>query len=352
MNKKVLIIEDNFEISENLKELLEIEGYSVHSEENGVDGLSAVDKYKPDLILCDILMPGIDGYEVLEALSKHDLTANIPFIFLTSKSEQEDINKGMKLGATNFICKPFDEHELLNIIKSKLFKAGVINLENDNNMVVWNKFFCNPATKEPAYQLTESIEKISIKKGVEIFKQSTYPRCVYMICCGLVKLSIANNLGKEVITGLYGKGDFIGCTSVLKGVKHSNTATALKDTEVCVIQKNDFLNLINSDINISKKFIQLLTDNVVQKETQIVSLTLMSSRKRVAEALMTLKSRNQDSKNPFIVNINRENLANMTGVATETVVRILSAFKKEKLIDARGSNITLINDEKLQTLIN
>src|SRR5579871_6112565 len=121
--KKLLLIEDNTDIRENITELLQLNGYSVLTAKNGKAGVEIAVKEIPDLIICDILMPVLDGYGVLHLLSRHKETFGIPFIFLTAKSEKADFRKGMELGADDYLTKPFDGIELLNAVEIRLKKT-------------------------------------------------------------------------------------------------------------------------------------------------------------------------------------------------------------------------------------
>src|SRR3954471_17516952 len=125
----ILLIEDNKEVRENTAEILELAGYNVSTAADGKKGVEEVNKRKPDLIICDIMMPVLDGYGVLHLLGKNEDTANIPFIFLTAKTERLEIRKGMEMGADDYITKPFDKIELLNAIESRLKKAESIKKE-------------------------------------------------------------------------------------------------------------------------------------------------------------------------------------------------------------------------------
>src|SRR5580693_6502953 len=122
MSKKVLIIEDNNDIRENIVEILELAGYKVHAANNGKTGVDLALKHTPDIILCDIMMPELDGYGVLYMLNKNPDTAATPFIFLTAKAERVDLRKGMEMGADDYLTKSFDDMELLNAIESRLKK--------------------------------------------------------------------------------------------------------------------------------------------------------------------------------------------------------------------------------------
>src|SRR5688572_25995499 len=112
--KKVPVIEDNEDIRENTAEILELSHYAVTTARNGKEGVAQAMLQKPDLILCDIMMPELDGYGVLHMIQKNPELQQTPFIFLTAKTEQSEMRKGMSLGADDYIPKPFDPTDLLN----------------------------------------------------------------------------------------------------------------------------------------------------------------------------------------------------------------------------------------------
>lgn len=124
MKPTILIIEDNIEMRENISDILQLGNYEVLTAQNGKNGVDLARKNRPDLILCDIMMPELDGYGVLHVLSKHPETSCIPFIFLTAKAEKSDFRKGMHMGADDYIVKPFDGMELLKAIEVRLMKNG------------------------------------------------------------------------------------------------------------------------------------------------------------------------------------------------------------------------------------
>lgn len=127
MNERILIIEDDADIRENLNELLGLLGYSTDTASDGAEGIELAIENPPDLILCDILMPNCDGYEVFQKLQENNLTRDIPFIFLTAKAELKEIRTGMSLGADDYIVKPFAMQDLKNSIKIRLEKAKRTN---------------------------------------------------------------------------------------------------------------------------------------------------------------------------------------------------------------------------------
>lgn len=121
--KTILLIEDNIDILENLTEYLKLEGYKIITANNGKSGVQLAKVFIPDLIICDTLMPGMDGYEVLRLLMETATTTDIPFIFNTSNSENVDREKALQLGADGYIVKPFEVEALLKMIKASI-KSG------------------------------------------------------------------------------------------------------------------------------------------------------------------------------------------------------------------------------------
>ncbi|MGE5352647.1 MAG: response regulator transcription factor [Acidobacteriota bacterium] len=123
--EKILVIEDHSPVRENLKQLLRKAGYEAVTAENGSKGVDLAMELKPDLILCDIMMPGMDGYDVLKELSCCKETSSIPFLFLTAKAEMADLRQGMELGADDYLVKPFKAGDLLKAVKIRLEKRGM-----------------------------------------------------------------------------------------------------------------------------------------------------------------------------------------------------------------------------------
>ena len=166
--KKILVIEDNNEIRENIAEILQLDGYETIEAANGVEGVTKAQQEMPDLIICDIMMPELDGYGVLHILGKKETTAGIPFIFLTAKVERADMRKGMNLGADDYLTKPFDDTELLDAIEMRLKKADALkkdyhdNAEGLNQFILGRKKFAWP--RAPSFrQETEGPTKANVK---------------------------------------------------------------------------------------------------------------------------------------------------------------------------------------------
>lgn len=144
MKKTILVIEDDRDLRTNIKTLLEEEDYSVIIAKDGEEGIKLAKEILPSLIICDILMPNISGYDVLEALLTDKKTFTIPFIFLTAKVDKADLRKGMELGADDYVFKPFQSETLLKSIetrikKNDIMKAELLNNRKENKLDIENK---------------------------------------------------------------------------------------------------------------------------------------------------------------------------------------------------------------------
>ncbi len=117
MMHSILVIDDNKNIRENTAEILDLAGYKIFMAENGKSGVEIALKEQPSIIVCDIMMPELDGYGVLHLLRKNPETQHIPFIFLTAKTERRDFRKGMEMEADDYITKPIEDIELQNALK-------------------------------------------------------------------------------------------------------------------------------------------------------------------------------------------------------------------------------------------
>ncbi|MEO7294428.1 MAG: response regulator [Ginsengibacter sp.] len=351
--KKVLLIEDNTEIRENTAEILELANYKVATAANGKIGVQAALQEKPDLIICDVMMPELDGYGVLHLVNKNPELMGIPFIFLTAKAERNDFRKGMEMGADDYVTKPFTDIELLNAIEARLKKTDILkkNYAADANGV--NELLTDVKSVATLDELTKANDIDTYTKKQLVYVEGRYPNKLFFIKSGKVKTYKTTNDGKELIIDLYTQGDFLGYNALLENSKYKETAEALDDCDLCVISKEDFEILINNHPGVAKKFIQLLARNVSEKEEHLLSLAYNSLRKRIADALLQLQEKYKISGDEkFSMHISRTDLANIAGTATESLIRTLSDFKSEGLIEIKAGNITILDDQKLSSMIN
>ena len=350
--KRILLIEDNHEIRENTAEILELDGYEVITAENGKIGVELASSSKPDLIICDIMMPVLDGYSVLHLLTKNPDTENIPFIFLTAKADRQDFRKGMEMGADDYITKPFDDVDLLNAIESRFKKMELLEKKYSRNIDGLNNLVRDVGGEQELKNLTNNREKRKYKKKSEIFREGDFPLYLFYIEKGKIKTYKTNEDGKELIINLHNEGDFFGYVNLMRENSYMESAAALEDCEITLIPKSEFFKLIHQNRQVSQKFIKMLSYNIKENEDQLLKLAYNSVRKRVSECLIKFFDQNEDRQPVNGLKISREDLSNMAGTSIETAIRTLSDFKDEKLIEISSGKIKILALEKLRSLKN
>lgn len=350
--KTILVIEDNEDIRENVEEILTLSDYKVLTAPNGKDGVETAQKKLPDLIICDIMMPGIDGYGVLHVLHKDPQTQNIPFIFLTSKSERSDFRAAMEMGADDYITKPFSGNELLNAIESRLKKNDIIKKNLSSDIQGLNELRTALSNNKTLEELTEESNVNDYKKKQVIYKQGNHPHYLFYILKGKVKTFKTHEDGKDLVIDLFNQGDFFGYVPLIENAVYGETAEAIEETELALIPRKDFEELLNTNPAIARKLITLLSKNVVAKEDHLLGIAYNTLRKKVAGALISMQTKYHTNKRElFTIDISREELATIAGTATESLIRTLSDFKTENLIDIKTGKITIIDEKKLGNLI-
>lgn len=351
--KKILLIEDNEDIRNNTAEILELSNYQVDVADNGKSGVEKAIHSKPDLIICDIMMPELDGYGVLHAVHKNESIRNTPFIFLTAKAERNDYRKGMEMGADDYITKPFTGTELLDAVDGRLRKMEMLKENRVPGIDGLDQLSKSALGKQALDALAQGRNTNKYKKKQVIFMEGNHPTRLYYVVKGKVKTFKTNDEGKELVTDLYSPGDFLGHVALLEGTTYKDTAEAMDDTELAIIPKDEFDELLSNNPEVARRFIELLAHNISSKETQLLHLAYNSLRKKVAVALLLLQKKyNQQEDEKFTIDISRENLANIAGTATESLIRTLSDFKSEKLIDIKRGKVIILNLAKLESLVN
>ena len=346
-----MIIEDNKDIRENTAEIMELAGYKSFTAENGKKGVEVALNERPDIIVCDIMMPELDGYGVLHLLKKNPETQEIPFIFLTAKTERSDLRKGMEMGADDFITKPFEEIELLNAVEIRLKKTEVLNQKYSLSPQGINQFRKDVKDSGIIAQLSENYDTEAFNKKHILYQEGKRPKYLYYLIKGKVKSFKTNEEGKDYITDVFSDGDFIGYAALIEERNYNDTAIMLEDSEVLQIPREDFLQMIFTDINVALKFIRIITQNVKEKEERLINLAYSSLRKRVARALVDLNSKYNASAGNNPIEVSREDIAHYVGTATESLIRTLSDFKSEKLIEIKEGKIRVVKAEKLNDLL-
>jgi len=345
--KTILLIEDNPDIRENMGEILELANYKVLLAPDGKQGVSMALAQKPDIIVCDIMMPELDGYGVIHLLQKHEDMKRVPFIFITAKTERAEIRKGMELGADDYITKPFTGTELLNAIEGRLKKAAVEKAGQHAEQRDTEK------EQDILAVFREKQDVSNYRKKQLIYSEGQHAFRLLYVEQGKVKIFKTNDDGKDLITRVCQEGEFFGYTALLEGGVYKESAEALEAVTIASIPREAFEQLINNSKEAMKQFIRLLAGSVREKEDQLLGLAYNSLRKKVAEALVMLENKYRtDVSAATVISISRENLASVAGTAKESLIRTLSDFREEGLIEIKGSDIIILSTAKLGSLFN
>lgn len=348
--KKILLIEDDRILRETTAELLELSHYEVRTASDGKKGVMLAKDYLPDVIVCDIMMPGLDGYGVLQQLSSNPDTKGIPFIFLSAKTERKDIRKGMDLGADDYLTKPFEEQELFGAIESRLAKMAILRdaqsppeppSTNDDHSI------------HNLHQLKNYIddygETMAYKTGECIYREAMNANTVYLILKGTVKTHKLDETGKELITGIYKADDFFGLSSFTHNTPHQEYATAMEETRLTSISTRQLRDLLKKNHELTMELMQTLSDHLSDAKEQLLEMAYGSVRRKAA--LTILKFAEKLQKNPEDdLHVLRSDLASVAGMATETLIRALSSFKKEGIIGIDNRNIRILDVDALRRM--
>ena len=349
--KKVLFIEDDTVVRENTAELLELSDYKVVTAANGRAGMELAKKELPDIVVCDIMMPEMDGYGVLQTLSKDPSTNEIPFIFLSAKTEHKDIRKGMDLGADDYLTKPFEEEELISAIESRLAKVAILRTLREKQQA--------PAAKEEEQQQISSLQDLrefvkgyeeqTYKSGETIYKEGKQSNHFFFVDRGVVKSHQMDEHGKELITSLYKEGDFFGSLSFQNSTPYEEYATAMEETRLYAVSKEELKEILTKNNKITFDLIDVMGKNISGIKEQLLEMAYGSVRKKTARTILLFSQKIRRYPTQSI-RISRSDLASVAGMASETLIRTRSDFKKEGLIEIEGRNIKILNVEALKRI--
>ncbi|RCR70526.1 response regulator [Larkinella punicea] len=346
--KNLLLIEDNEAIRENTAEILELAGFSVQIAENGKIGIEKALSNPPDLVICDIMMPVLDGYGVLHIFNKNPALSGIPFIFLTAKTERAEVRKGMELGADDYVTKPFEESELLSAIDVRLnrFQNSVpapVGLTDDPQQA---EPFLNTDSKNGTLQSLLADRRVhTLPKKQVVYWEGEEAIQLYFLKSGKIKTMKVNSDGKELITSFSHSGEFFGYLPLFDNSEYVDTVITLTKAELIYIPKEVFKKLLLDNWEVSEQFIKLLASHVSERDEQLLKMAYNSINRRVADTLLRLVKQESGG----IIQLSRHNLAAMIGTAPETLIRTLRKFEGVGLIGMGilGS-IVILQPQKLQ----
>ena len=347
MKKTVLFIEDDITLRENTRELLELSNFKVLTASNGKIGVKIARDKLPDIIISDIMMPELNGYQVFEALKEDPSTRNIPFIFMSVKREPMDIRKGMNLGADDYITKPFREEDLISSIESRLAKKEGFQKRNEkvlngaeetiSNLELLRSYFRNYG------------EYLEFEKNEEIYREGGHASYVYLVEEGLIKVLRLDEYGKELITWLSKKDDIMGFYSFKIPTQYPETAEALEISKLFRISSEEFIHTLLKSQELTVEFAQLISENLSVLKTHLLDMAYGSVLKKTTNTILEFAEKIQSDPKEYI-RISRSDLASVAGISTESFIRSLSCLKKEGLIDIVGRDIKILNLQKLHTI--
>ncbi|MBH8558135.1 response regulator [Hymenobacter negativus] len=346
--KTILLIEDNDILRENTAEILELAGYAVLTAENGKVGVEKALATRPDLVVCDIMMPVLDGYGVLHIFNQNPHLAGVPFIFLTAKTERADLRRGMELGADDYLTKPFEETELLSAISSRLSRFGKLQADYDLRASEGlGRFLDDASAVGNLHSLTLDRRPHALRKKQVLYAEDEEASRLYFVESGRVKTVRRTAGGKELITGVYGPGEFFGYLPLLQHRPHSDSAVVLDDAQVLYIPQKDFELLLHSHPDVGRQFIRLLAGQVEEREQQLLGMAYDSLRRRVARTLLRMQEQAGDGT--AAIRFSRDDLAAVVGTTPESLIRTLSEFKQDGLIELTPKSIHVLQPEKLHS---
>lgn len=347
--KRLLLIEDDTVLRENTAELLELSDFEVMTAPNGKIGMLLAKEHLPDLIVCDIMMPEMDGYAVLDALSKNESTKYIPFIYLSAKTERQDVRKGMNLGADDYITKPFSEDELISAIESRLAKVSILKDIQEKTTPIADYETELRTLNDLKNFFDDNGETVIVPAGDYIYEEGQHSNTIYLIIKGLVKCHKFDEQGKELTTALHKEDDLFGYTSFTENTTYQETATAIQKTELVSLSNHILKGILNTNHQVTMELIGLLTEDLKGTKDQLLQMAYSSVHKKTATTILKFAEKlNKKPEEP--IRISRNDLASVAGIATETLIRTMSSFKKEGILEIEGRNIRILDIEKLKNI--
>lgn len=348
MNHTILVIDDMQDVRENIGELLELSGYHVVQASDGYEGIRKAKQHNPDLILCDIMMPGIDGYGVAEILGRQEETNHIPLIYLTAKAEPSDFKKGLQKGAIDYITKPFESDELIESISLRI-RQHQHQKPADLGDVEWQNWIAYLQSEHPLDDHGSPLSILTLSAEQTLFEQDDQALWVYFVQEGAIRWESTDAGGRTVCHHLSRPGDFLGWAPGFHLGAYSHTAIALSPSRVVRLSAKQLQETL-----LSKPGMALTWGQAQLQASQLVVEDMMgmlygNARENVARVLLRFA---EFKGGQWTVNMPRETLAKSIGIAYETVIRTLSQFKAEGLVTAKGRRITLCDKAQLEAVFN
>lgn len=346
--KKILLIEKDEDVRVNLAQVLELVNYEVFTAEDGEHAAALAIRETPDLIICGSLLPLLDGYDLFKELQGNPATQHSKIVFFTPKNHN---GNGYHNGTSHHNGNSYQNGEASSTIKDT--QSFVYQSSNNGLVHAKSDVIRLNGIEDVLDVLIKDRDILYYKKKQIIFSEGNCSRNLYFVKKGKVKIYQTNDLGKQLVVDLYAENDFIGYVPLIENSNYTEIAEALEDTELIIIPRGEFNELIKTNQQVMNLFVHLLTKSVTEKKCQMIGLAYNSLRKKVADALIRLNNTYNKAASPdFKIDISRDNLAAIAGTATESLIRTLTDFKSEKLIDISNNCIKILNKKRLEDLSN
>jgi CRP-like cAMP-binding protein len=351
MKKNILIIEEAPLLRKRTAELLKLAGYNAVCASSGREGLQLIAQQAYELILCSMKMQDLDGYGVLRAYNNMPALHGSAFVFMAGRSTPEEIRKGMNLGADDYLMKPFSGDSLLSLVGAQLKKKEQRKIYQASQCAEALAVLKPQSLEQNMETLTSGKTTKKLRKKDILYTEGDTPNFLYFIISGKVKLCNSNKFGKEYINAIYKTGEFLGYNSLLGSTNHFETAEAIEESEVRLIPKQDFFELLAGNNEVALQFAKLLARNICESNDKMLKLAYDSARKRVGEAIIFISTKFQNESNvDELFSGQRENISSLSGISPESVSRHVSNFKDEGLIESHHGGIRIVNRSKLEMI--
>lgn len=344
--KKILVIDDQALHRNTVVSLLEMANYDVEQAKNGKEGIEKALTLIPDLILCDIIMPELDGFGVQKLLLSHPQTRSIPFVFLSAKDNPEDIRLGMRSGSDDYLTKPVNQTDLLASVEVRIAK---IRQQNSFTEMQNNSFNEEKNLLTNMKEISTSAREKHILRKEKVYQEGDVAHYVYWVVSGTIKAAKTDYYGKSYITDIFASGSFFGHLPFQHHSEYNETATALEASVIGMIPKKDFLAAVYGKPQLNQYILHLTSQQLLDKNNRLLQLAYASVRERVA--LVLLKYASITSGELDLPTISREDLASIVGTTKESLVRTLSEMKKDGLLELNGRDIAVLSPQELMKSI-
>lgn len=345
--KKILIIEDDAEFLKNTIEILQLSSYEVAGCKDGRSGIRKAGEWNPDLIICDIMIPNLDGFGVLQAIRNSEVLRSVLFIFMTGRPDQDFYRKGMELGADDFLTKPFSGTELIRAVETRFKRQEHLNPSERNVSV--------KATSEDFYTIQQNFinrfPEVPVRKGSPLFEAGQTPRFICFLRTGLIRRIKTDYAGKELTTTLHIAGDFIGVAEFLNGSVYQESAVALADSYINLISVSEFAVAIKEQPGLTGHILNQFAFHAGINQELLMNLAWQDMRGKVAFALVRLHSIAQEMGLPDqAIKQSRQVIASLAGVAKESAIRVIIEFIEDGFMESGPDGFIIRDIKKLQHL--